>query len=138
MRKNQRLIRAIVGVTPIATLAALTGTASATLNFYEPFPSSYTDGSLISPSPQGAWLRAGASTTNSAINVASSANLINPFTQMPVSAGKGVTLTGNGDATTSTDRRPLSAALTTGTVYYSFLLRVDALTGSNNTVGGYF
>ena len=28
--------------------------------------------------------------------------------------------------------------ITTGTIYYSFLLRVDSLTGANNTSGDYF
>src|SRR4051812_34759250 len=108
MRKNHKLVRAIVGVAPVVAVAAMSNTASATLNFYEPFPSSYTDGSLISPT-QGSWIRAGTSTSNTAINVVSSANLINPFTQMPASTGKGVQINGNGDATTSTDRRPLTS-----------------------------
>jgi hypothetical protein len=57
---------------------------------------------------------------------------------MPAQVGNALALTGSGDNSGSTDRLNLGALINSGTVYYSFTMRVDNLTGSNNGIGGLF
>ncbi len=61
---------------------------------------------------------------------------------MPAAIGNSLAITGSGDVSGSTDRLPFfqgsGQGITSGTVYYSFALRVDDLTGSNNGIGGFF
>ena len=122
-----------------ATFGALllAGTAPAGLILYEPFNG--TTGSLLGQTNASngmSWLRAGVSTAPTAINEVGG-NL--PLTNgMPAPIGNSVALTGIGDSSGSTDRLPLGTTISSGTVYYSFALRADDLTGSNNTIGGFF
>jgi hypothetical protein len=81
-------------------------------------------------------LRAGVSANPSAINVVSG-NLAMP-PQMTPPVGNSVAINGIGDGNGSSERLALGQLVNSGTVYYSFALRADALTGSNNTTGGFF
>jgi hypothetical protein len=112
-------------------------TASAAFIAYEPFNDS--TGSLIGQTNASngmTWLRAGTSATASAINVVSG-NLAVPPPMLPP-VGNSLAITGIGDGSGSSARLALGQTITSGTVYYSFALRGDALTGSNNTIGGFF
>jgi hypothetical protein len=116
--------------------------AGAALLVYEPFD--YSAGAL-----QGqvngngeTWERAGTANPPNAINVVSG-NLSVPA-PLPGATGGMLQITGNGNGSGSTNRLGLGSGITTATpitadasVYYSLALRVDALTGSNNTVGGF-
>ena len=135
MRNRQKLVRAIVGVTPVLAVAGMTPMASAaTPVFPNPDSFNYTTGSLTG---QGPWVRAAGIGNPTVINVSSSANLTNPFAQMPPSTGGAVTIDGVGNNSGGTDRDPFGVATSTGTVYYSFLLDVNALTGAT-TAGDFF
>jgi hypothetical protein len=88
------------------------------------------------------WLFAGAAGANgdsTAINVAAG-SLTSP-TGMPPAGGNSAAITGVGNLSGTSNRLAFDSAgtpVTSGTVYYSFVLRVDALTGSNSTNGGFF
>ncbi len=127
-------------------MALLTSTASATLVVYEPF--NYDSAERVlgqsNPSTGTNWLLAGGSppsiviTETTAINVASG-NLSVPSILQPA-VGNSATITGVGNLSGATNRlafAPTGGVITSGTVYYSFALRVDQLTGSNNTNGGW-
>jgi hypothetical protein len=104
---------------------------------YEGFQ--YNTGPLLgqtNPSTGNNWLRAGASAGPTAINVVS--NSLNGPAGYPASAGNSIAMTGVGDNSGSTERLALPSTINSGTVYYSFLLRTDSLSGSNNTIGGFF
>jgi hypothetical protein len=113
------------------------GTAPAAFIAYEPFNG--TTGSLIGQTNASngmSWLRAGTSATATAINeVSGNLTLTNG---MPAPIGNSAAITGIGDGSGSSARLALGQLITSGTVYYSFTLRADALTGSNNTIGGFF
>jgi hypothetical protein len=112
-------------------------TASAAFIAYEPFD--YSTGSLqgqTNPSNGLTWLRAGTSANPTAINVASGNLTVPQKVSTPI--GNSATINGIGDGSGSTTRLALGQTITSGTVYYSFAFRADALTGSNNTIGGFF
>ncbi len=116
---------------------ALASAASAALIVYEPFD--YPTGSLqgqTNPSNGLTWLRAGTSANPTAINVASGNLALPPTMTTPV--GNSATINGIGDGSGSTTRLALGQTISSGSVYYSFAFRADALTGSNNTIGGFF
>jgi len=116
----------------------LAGTSSANLIIYDGFD--YSTGSLLgktNPSTGNNYLRAGTSTNPTAINVVSG-SLASPGGTYPTPVGNSLALTGIGDNSGSTDRLALPSTISTGTVYYSMLLRGDSLSGSNNTTGGFF
>src|SRR5262245_20935290 len=101
MRRNQKLVRAVMAVKPAVlpaiALATMSATASATLNIYEPFN--------YSPSPlQGntntsagtvangkSWLQAGVGNPPPGINV-TSGSLTGPV-ELPPSVGNGLAIT---------------------------------------------
>jgi autotransporter-associated beta strand protein len=147
MRKNHKLVRAIAGITPVIALAALSGTASATTYIYEPFD--YTAPAPPQPllgqtntyvSPSRSWLLASDTTPLTALNTASG-SLTGPAELKP-SIGHSLAIAGVGTNSGGTERFSLfndtTTSVSTGSLYYSFLLNVNALTGSNNTIGGYF
>jgi hypothetical protein len=109
---------------------------SAALLVYEPFTNTGQLLGQTNASNGNNWLRAGTSTTDTAINVVSG-NLTLP-SPMPVSQGNELAMTGIGDGSGSSTRLALGQTISSGTVYYSFEFRGDALTGSNNTIGGFF
>jgi len=116
---------------------SVASTASAAFIAYEPFD--YSTGSVqgqTNPSNGMTWLRAGTSANPSAINVASG-NLSVPA-KITTPIGNAATINGIGDGSGSTTRLALGQTFTSGSVYYSFAFRADALTGSNNTIGGFF
>jgi hypothetical protein len=116
---------------------ALASAASAALIVYEPFD--YPTGSLqgqTNPSNGMTWLRAGTSPNPTAINVATGNLTLPPTMTTPV--GNSATINGVGDGSGSTTRLALGQTISSGSVYYSFAFRADALTGSNNTIGGFF
>jgi hypothetical protein len=87
------------------------------------------------PSTGNSWLQAGTSATPTAINV-TAGSLTPPIAEYPP-AGNSMQFTGNGNGAGISERLSWGSAVTSGTVYYSMSLRVDALTGSNNTTGGF-
>jgi hypothetical protein len=120
-----------------AIALTLASTAPAALIIYEPFD--YPTGSLegqTNPSNGLSWLRAGTSANPSAINVASGNLAVPPTISTPV--GNSATINGIGDGSGSSTRLALGQTITSGSVYYSLAFRADALTGSNNTTGGFF
>jgi hypothetical protein len=121
----------------VGVALSLASAASAGLIVYEPFD--YPTGSLqgqTNPSNGLTWLRAGTSSNPTAINVASGNLAVPPTMSTPV--GNSATINGIGDGSGSTTRLALGQTITSGNVYYSFAFRADALTGSNNTIGGFF
>jgi hypothetical protein len=122
-----------------ATFGALlqVGTAPAAFIAYEPFNGN--TGSLLGQTNASngmSWLRAGTSADPTAIKeVTGNLSLTNG---MPAPVGNSVALTGIGDGSGAAERLPLGTLVTSGTVYYSFTMRVDNLTGSNNGIGGLF
>jgi hypothetical protein len=132
-------MKSSISVALCAVFGALlfAGTVTAGLIAYEPFD--YSAGSLLgqtNASNGKSWLRAGVSANPTAINVVSG-NLAVPAL-MPAAVGNSVAITGIGDGSGSAERLALGQLVTSGTVFYSFALRVDALTGSNNGIGGLF
>jgi hypothetical protein len=129
----------------VSALAALlfVSTASAGLLVYEPF--NYNTPNRVlgqsNASTGTSWLlaaAAGASGDTTAINVASG-NLSVPSILPPV-LGNSATVNGVGNLSGASDRLAISAtdpAISTGSVYYSMALRVDDLSGSNSTTGGF-
>jgi hypothetical protein len=125
-------------------LACVWATCLASAVFAEPLvyePFAYSPGTLLgqaNTTTDTNWLLAGTGTT--AINVASG-NLVPP-PGLASALGNLLTITGIGDSSGASNR--LAFASTGGavappaTVYFSFLLRVDDLTGSTNTTGGFF
>jgi hypothetical protein len=110
---------------------------SAALIVYEPFD--YPVGSVqgqTNSSNGMTWLRAGTSPNPTAINVASGNLTVPPQISTPI--GNSATINGIGDGSGSTTRLPLGQTISSGSAYYSFAFRADALTGSNNTIGGFF
>src|SRR6185437_2555453 len=142
MRKNEKLVRAIWGVTPIIAMTTLCGSLSAALNIYEPF--NYSTGPLqgnintsAGTTANGkAWVQAGPANPPGSINVVSG-SLTGP-TVLPPSLGNSVQINGFIGGDGSTNRLPLGQQYLSGTVYYSFLLDVSDLTNSNSTTGGFF
>jgi hypothetical protein len=113
--------------------------ATAALLRYEPFD--YNDvGTTVEgkTNPDGeTWVAAYASTAPNAINVASGNLSVPP--QMNPSIGNSAEIDGSGNGAGKALRLPLGETIAPdNTVYYSFALRVDALTGSNITTGGFF
>jgi autotransporter-associated beta strand protein len=118
----------------VITVSLSSTAALAALFIYEDFD--YATGQLQGNQydPNNAahiWQRAGVANPPSAINVVSG-NLTGPE-ELQTSVGNSVALTGDGSSAGSTNRLWLGQANATPapTIYYSFLLRVDALTGSS-------
>lgn len=112
-------------------------TVSAALIVYEPF--AYPTGSVegnVNSSNGMTWLRAGTSANPTAINVATGSLPVPP--KISASIANSATIDGIGDGSGSTTRLALGQTISSGSVYYSFAFRADALTGSNNTIGGFF
>jgi hypothetical protein len=128
MRKNLALLGAV---------ALLGGArANAALLAYEPFD--YPAGPLLgqtNASTGNNWLRAGVSAAPTAINV--TAGSLTPPLPLQPAVGNALAITGIGDNSGSCERLALPSPFTTGTMYYSMALRIDALTGSNATTGGF-
>src|SRR5687767_13900748 len=125
-----------IGAAAIAAAVWAASPASAALLMYEGFD--YNTGPLIgqtNPSTGNSWLQAGTSSSPTAVNV-SSGGLTPPVTLYPP-VGNAVAMTGNGNGAGITERLGWASPVTSGTVYYSASLRVDATTGSNITTGGF-
>jgi hypothetical protein len=117
----------------------------AALIVYEPFD--YTANTRVlgqaNPSTGTPWRLAAQSgtTDTTAINVASG-NLTTPPILAPA-VGNSATINGNGNLSGAANRLAFNSSSTGfaadsgNTIYYSLLLRGDALTGSNNTIGGF-
>jgi hypothetical protein len=129
----------------IPALFVLVSDASAA-TILEPFD--YDPGSLQGNTLAAtgrSWLRAGTADPPSAINVINGS--LAATTGLPASTGNAVAITGSGNGSGSSERLAITTGtvgvdevgfITSGTVYYSFLLNVSELTGSNNTIGGFF
>jgi hypothetical protein len=119
----------------VAILGCLAPVATGSL-IYEPFD--YSTGALLgqtNPSTGANWLRAGVSTGPTGIQVVSG-SLYDPI---GTAVGNSLAVNGIGDNSGSAERLAIvPVGVTSGTVYYSMELRGDALTGSNNTIGGFF
>jgi hypothetical protein len=125
---------------------SVASSAPAGLIVYEPFD--YTANTRVlgqtNSSTGTPWrLAAGSSATDTtAINVASG-NLTAP-PELPTPVGNSATINGNGSLSGAANRLAFSTGSTGfvadsgNTVYYSLLLRGDSLSGSNNTIGGFF
>ena len=149
-RKNRKLTRAFVGVKPVLpaiALAAMSTTASATLLIYEPFNYStaqpllgLTNTSAGTTASGNSWLRASSSATTTAINIDSTAGSLTGPAELPASIGNELKLTGNGNNSGGANRLAFNSTISTGSVYYSFLMRVDDLNvaQSNNSLGAFF
>ncbi|MEX0611510.1 MAG: hypothetical protein WD738_10765 [Pirellulales bacterium] len=130
----------ITAILPVccALVTTLASTASAALLRYEPF--SYDEvGTTMQgkTNPDGeTWLRAGIANPPSEIKVASN-SLSVPFPLLPPVGNSGE-INGQGNGNGAAIRLALGQTISTGTVYYSFPLRMDELTGSNNNIGGFF
>ena len=82
---------------------------------------------------------AGAGGDSTAINVAGG-SLASPA-GLPAAVGNSAAITGVGNLSGTCNRLAFDSAgtqITTGTIYYSLLLRVDSLAGSNTATGGWF
>jgi hypothetical protein len=112
--------------------------AQATLLVYEPFNYSNVGGPVLGQSTTGGdtWVAAHATAAPTAINVASG-SLSVPSALGP-SIGNSAEIDGVGNGSGKAIRLPLGQTVNSGTVYYSFALRVDDLTGSNVLNGGLF
>ena len=124
-----------------AVLAVPVAHATAASLAYEPFD--YTAGQRVlgqsNPSTGTCWLLAAgaaASGDTSAINVAS--GNLTPPAGMPAATGNSATITGVGNHSGAANRLAFASGVTSGSVYYSFELRIDSLDGSNNAGGGFF
>ncbi len=121
-------------------------TATAALIAYEPFD--YTANTRVlgqtNASTGTPWrLAAGSGATDTtAINVAS--GNLTPPSGLPAAVGNSATINGNGNLSGAANRLAFSSssagfpADSGNTIYYSLLLRADSLSGSNNTIGGFF
>ncbi len=106
----------------------LASTAKAAL-FYEPFD--YTPGNLglnVNPSVTQTWYSSATSGTDDRVQVA--AGSLTAPTGLPASVGNSSTFGGAG----RTDRVQIGPSRTSGSVYYSLLMKVSDLTGT--TAGG--
>jgi hypothetical protein len=129
-------------------LALLSSTASATLIAYEPFNYSGVGTTVEGKTAATGqtWVSAYATSAPIAINVAGG-NLSVPSGLLPA-VGNSAEVDGSGDSpgvngAGKAIRLPFGsgngvAQDAGGTIYYSLALRVDALTGSNTTTGGFF
>ena len=114
--------------------------AQAALFRYEPF--NYPDmGSTLQgkTNPDGeTWQRAGVADPPSEITVASG-NLAVPA-ELQTAVGNSLEIDGVGNGASSSNRLAIGQTISAAgsTVYYSFALRIDELTGSTNTTGGFF
>lgn len=135
---NRLLIAAAVLVVPVAH-------ASAAALVYEPFD--YVAGPLqgnTNASNGRQWLRAGTADPPAAINVIG--GNLTPPALLPPAVGSSLTITGTGGASGATNRLALTQGptgtetgfITSGTVYFSFPMKVTSLTGSNTSIGGFF
>src|SRR5687767_6866470 len=122
MRKNHKFGRTLRGIKPVLpaiAMAAMSATASAALNIYEPF--NYSTGSLQGQTNTTAgttangnfWQRAGVANPPSVINVASG-SLVGPLELVP-SAANSATINGSGNGAGSTNRLALDQNYTSGT-----------------------
>jgi len=121
-------------------------TARSGLIVYEPFD--YTANTRVlgqtNASTGTPWrLAAGSGATDTtAINVAS--GNLTPPSGLPSAVGNSATINGNGNLSCAANRLAFNSSSTGfaadsgSTVYYSLLLRGDSLSGSNNTIGGFF
>jgi hypothetical protein len=114
---------------------------SAALLRYEPFD--YTDtGTNVegkTTADGGTWVSAYAAAAPTEITVAGG-NLAVPHPLLPP-VGNSAEVDGSGNGAGKAIRLPLGGGIAQdagGTMYYSMALRVDALTGSTNTSGGFF
>jgi hypothetical protein len=117
--------------------SGLSNLARAELLRYEPYD--YLPGDTLQGkvNPDGEeWLRAGVADPPTNIRVVSGNLSVPP--EIKAAVGNSLEIDGTGGASGSTVRLGLGQAITAGSVYYSFPLRVDELTGSNTTVGGFF
>jgi hypothetical protein len=138
-RNRSAVVTAIV-------LSCFVSPSFAALIVYEPFD--YTASTRVlgqaNPSTGTPWrLAAGSGATDTtAINVASG-NLTPPL-PLPPAVGNSATINGNGNLSGAANRLAFNSSSTGfaadsgNTIYYSLLLRGDALTGSNNGIGGFF
>jgi len=127
-----------------AVLAVPAAHAAAASLAYEPFD--YTAAQRVlgqSNSNTGtSWLLAaasGAAGDTTAINVATG-SLTGP-SGLPAPIGNSATINGVGNLSGAANRLAFDSAgtsVTSGSVYYSFDLRIDSLEGSNNAGGGFF
>lgn len=129
-----RLGNCLIGYALVAI--SLATPASAAMLRYEAFD--YAPGSVQGTTTPGGgtWLRAGVANPPTAINVVSNSLTVPPEISAPI--GNSAAITGAGGASGSTNRLNLGSTVTAGTVYFSFALKVEALTSSNNGVGGWF
>jgi hypothetical protein len=129
----------LVNITVV--IVALCSTASAALLRYEPFDYSDVGGTIEGKTnPDGAtWLTAYAGAAPNEMTVASgSLDVPNPFQAV---VGNSAEIDGSGNGAGKSIRLPLGSGIGAdagGTMYYSLALRVDELTGSTATVGGFF
>lgn len=138
-RNSSAVVTAIV-------LSYFVSPSFAGLIVYEPFD--YTANTRVlgqaNPSTGTPWRLAAQSpaTDTTAINVASG-NLTTPPILAPA-VGNSATINGVGNLSGGANRLAFNSSSTGfaadsgNTIYYSLLLRGDALTGSNNTIGGFF
>jgi hypothetical protein len=126
-----------------AVVAWLASTAQAALLRYEPFNYDDVGGTVEGKTnPDGeTWVSAYATTGPNSIKVAGGNLAMPPEMDPPI--GNSAEIDGSGNGAGKSIRLPLGQTfdqtLDDGTtVYYSFALRVDALTGSTNVVGGFF
>lgn len=127
----------------LAALAVLSTAAisQASLLVYDGFD--YPAGQALlgqtNPGTGGNWLRAGS--TNFADLTTVSGSLPVP-PALGSTTGGALSITGNengGSGENGTAARlALPSAVNSGTVYYSFVMRVDSLAGSNNNIGAFF
>src|SRR3954471_15879177 len=122
------------------TALTIASTASAGLIAYEPFD--YTANTRVlgqaNPSTGTPWRLAAQSgtTDTTAINVASGSLATPPI--LAPAVGNSATINGNGNLSGAANRLAFNSSSTGfaadsgNTIYYSLLLRGDALTGSNN------
>jgi hypothetical protein len=123
----------------IVLFGCCASTATAALLRYEPFDYDAVGTTVEGKTnPDGeTWVAAYASTAPNAINVASGNLSVPP--EMNPSIGNSAEIDGSGNGAGKAIRLPLGETIAPdNTVYYSFALRVDALTGSNITTGGFF
>jgi hypothetical protein len=137
-------LSALCDVLPWLTCAvvsvSLTSAASAALIVYEPFdyPANQRVLGQTNPSNGNTWLRAAAATDTTAINTA--AGSLTPPLGLAEAAGNSAKITGVGTSSGGANRLGFAGFGTNSgnTVYYSLLLRIDDVSNSNNTLGGFF
>src|SRR5688500_10408159 len=126
-----------------AALLSIASPLSAALVRYEPFNYSNV-GSTIegqTTADGGTWVRAYTDAANPPNSIlVASGNLAMP-SQINPAIGNSVELNGVGNGQNKALRLPFGAgaiaANSGGTMYYSFALRVDELTGATNTTGAF-